>query len=660
MVITSRTVCFVVALLISTGFQASAATYHVSPTGDDQAGAGSADQPYASIQHALEQAQPGDTVLVAAGVYRESLEIPRSGEPGKPITLRGAEGADVVLDGSRVITGWQACAADEPGLTVAGVAHPQATKIYKAAVDAKAFGPARDQLYEVGVRSRIAREPNQQRGEGLDTGLLADVASEAHGKKDRLADPVRFDPTNAQSPWHATIKGLTAEKLSEYFKDATAHVWMRRNGNYMEAKTITGFADDAVLLDSALRRDLVAGDRYSIIHHPHALDEPGEFYVSRQTDDDGNYTVYYWPRSVDSLESEVSFPVLGRGLYAQHRDHIVIDGLHVRLFRGEGIFFRRVVGTDGHNNDVHVRRCTVTDVGASGIYLQQTTGSSVTDCNVWRAGGRGIFATTGKQVTFARNTVGDTDSTCISFYGITQGQIIDNRIHGAVGVHSNGSSCYLGCRDLLIARNIYYNGANATFQNIVNFTVFANVFDGQGGGSMIAIWPNSRNSNVATRGDMLFLNNTAIRASRHIAAIFRYETIELHNNLIGGSASTGAVAERSHNGWLGRFGNQSEAKGWQLGEGSWAIPPGPRPGSPTEADYARIFKTIDADAPAKLDYRLAGTPETNPAVHAGRDVQQLLETKGVKANFPDFDFTVDLAGKPWADTPSMGAYEYQR
>jgi cysteine-rich repeat protein len=64
---------------------------------------GGAGADHASIQAALDAAQPGDTVRVASGVYFEKLVFPRSGDPvAGPISLEAAPGAHPVLDGTGV------------------------------------------------------------------------------------------------------------------------------------------------------------------------------------------------------------------------------------------------------------------------------------------------------------------------------------------------------------------------------------------------------------------------------------------------------------------------------------------------------------------------------------------------------------------------------
>jgi hypothetical protein len=74
---------------------------------DENAGT-TPDRPLKTISAAVAKAQPGDTVWVQSGTYRESIPFPRSGEPGRPIRIAAAPGADVVIKGSDVVTGWVA------------------------------------------------------------------------------------------------------------------------------------------------------------------------------------------------------------------------------------------------------------------------------------------------------------------------------------------------------------------------------------------------------------------------------------------------------------------------------------------------------------------------------------------------------------------------
>jgi hypothetical protein len=59
-----------------------------------------------TVDKAASLAEPGDTVIIHSGVYREAVTIERSGLPDKPITFQAAIGAAVVVTGADHITEW--------------------------------------------------------------------------------------------------------------------------------------------------------------------------------------------------------------------------------------------------------------------------------------------------------------------------------------------------------------------------------------------------------------------------------------------------------------------------------------------------------------------------------------------------------------------------
>lgn len=65
-------------------------------------------RPLKTIQAGANLAQPGDTVLVKAGIYREEVVPPRGGtSPDRPIVYRAAPGKEVSIRGSERITTWK-------------------------------------------------------------------------------------------------------------------------------------------------------------------------------------------------------------------------------------------------------------------------------------------------------------------------------------------------------------------------------------------------------------------------------------------------------------------------------------------------------------------------------------------------------------------------
>jgi hypothetical protein len=69
-------------------------TFYVAPSGNDN-GSGTADSPWATLQHAADSVQAGDTVIVRAGTYAGFVlgwNFPQNGTPDAPITFRADPG----------------------------------------------------------------------------------------------------------------------------------------------------------------------------------------------------------------------------------------------------------------------------------------------------------------------------------------------------------------------------------------------------------------------------------------------------------------------------------------------------------------------------------------------------------------------------------------
>ena len=95
-----------IAVIGSSGLNASGRDIHVSITGSDS-GPGSQTRPYLTIDKAASVAQPGDTVIVHGGTYRQWVKPPRGGSgEDRRIVYRAAPGEDVFIKGSERITCW--------------------------------------------------------------------------------------------------------------------------------------------------------------------------------------------------------------------------------------------------------------------------------------------------------------------------------------------------------------------------------------------------------------------------------------------------------------------------------------------------------------------------------------------------------------------------
>jgi hypothetical protein len=88
---------------------AMAATYIVDinhPQASDN-NPGTPDRPFKSISKAAAIVQPGDMVIVKAGVYREAVRMMRGGTPQKPIVFLAEPIGSVIVKGSEVVKDWE-------------------------------------------------------------------------------------------------------------------------------------------------------------------------------------------------------------------------------------------------------------------------------------------------------------------------------------------------------------------------------------------------------------------------------------------------------------------------------------------------------------------------------------------------------------------------
>ena len=124
-----------------------AAEWHVSVTGDDSA-AGTTAAPFRTIARGVSAAQPGDTVLLHDGTYRETVSPPRDGRADAPITLKNAPGATPIISALDLVTGpWTA----EPD-----------GSFHAPAPTAPLLAAGLDQVFIDGEMQPEARFPNQQ------------------------------------------------------------------------------------------------------------------------------------------------------------------------------------------------------------------------------------------------------------------------------------------------------------------------------------------------------------------------------------------------------------------------------------------------------------------------------------------------------------------
>ncbi|HTW95579.1 MAG TPA: right-handed parallel beta-helix repeat-containing protein [Tepidisphaeraceae bacterium] len=101
--------CLAFLLLIALASSAWADIFHIAqnaPNASDQ-NPGTAQQPWLTLARADRWVEAGDTVIIHAGVYRQTLLPGNSGTAAKPIIFEAAPGEKVIITGADVISNWQ-------------------------------------------------------------------------------------------------------------------------------------------------------------------------------------------------------------------------------------------------------------------------------------------------------------------------------------------------------------------------------------------------------------------------------------------------------------------------------------------------------------------------------------------------------------------------
>ncbi len=286
---------------------ATANVFYVSTEGNDtNTGLGlRAAQAMRTIQAAVNKLQPGDTLLICEGTYRETVTFPHNGTADNPITLRPYDGQHVVISGCCPVTSWTRFRDN----------------IWKAPMD-WTLGPGRNQVFDnsgVMIEARFPDKPES----GLEM-YVSDLSplwpTFGHFS---IPEPVK-DPGRV-------VSSLLAGQPENYWKGAL-YYGVHYQGWAAQTGQITSSKSGEIHVDDRTQQWWFTGPygkaykpeegRGMIVGHLHALDQPGEWHWQ----DNWLYLIPRVegpPKNLQAKRRQLAFDL-------SDRQHIHIQGLTIR------------------------------------------------------------------------------------------------------------------------------------------------------------------------------------------------------------------------------------------------------------------------------------------------------------------------------------------
>ncbi len=476
---TSRAIVMAALLLAGSACGAHAATFYVSPWGDD-GDAGTEKEPFATLQRARDAVRalkaehglgkPVD-VVAEGGTYwlSETLELgPQdSGTEACPITYRAAEGETVILSGGRALRGtWQTedghvwhLDLPETLFSVLGGERDKPEEYVPR--------PARwnfRQLFVDGKRATRARFPN------------ADAKEPFLYAKGGAHDRILCYPDEAKAAWAEAPDGQVNIVAGWRFFN------QRNDIAGVDSKNHT------IRLGPRERHAAIQKDNWFWVEGVRQeLDAPGEWYL-----DTAAGRLYYWPEGGrDPNESAIIAPYLNRILYLKgdaaagtHVEHVHVREFDVRHTTYTLGHIEARVHTDAAiklNNARHCRieDCRFENIGGYAVWLHLDSCDNVIARNtVTQSGGGGVLLT-GARFSYMDDTKVYTPGKAAARLAPLRNRIERNEVGYCGLIRYYGGGVHLDSRPACTAMMRGNTVTNNYFHHLSRNGIFA--FRNQGG-----------------------------------------------------------------------------------------------------------------------------------------------------------------------------------
>lgn len=352
----------------------------VSPQGrDDQPG--TKEQPLATLHAARDRirqarevasddsAPEAVQVWLRGGVYELSspFELTEldSGTGNAPVIYAAFEDEKVFLRGGRQLDEWQPLSSDGSAVTDR---LPTQAKAHVVWTDLSNWSP--DELGQRSVRGYDL----QLQTDGPELFLNDRPLSLARWPNRGWAHVTEHDATTNQSQFACDEELPSVASTAEVWAHGFwSHDWA---DSHVPVASITS-SSRTFQLNSTETTSLQSNARFRLTNLPEALDEPGEWYLDRNSS-----RIYLWPTSASGdfkpVASRLETPI---SLYGVSHVHLV--GLTIEAAQNMGV---EIAGGE----HVHLSRCVVRNVGCVGVHVYHGHHHRVESCEVAHTGDSAI------------------------------------------------------------------------------------------------------------------------------------------------------------------------------------------------------------------------------------------------------------------------------
>jgi hypothetical protein len=324
---------------------------HVAISGSDVS-RGTETDPYRTINKAAQVAQPGDTVIVHEGVYREWVRPRRGGlSDQRRITYRASEGESVIIKGSEHVTGWQ----------------PVESSVWTVSVSNALFGDWNPYVLEVDGDWIVYPSPDSPRKHLGDVYLNGMSFYEVSDREQVSGPPLR---TEAIDDWTGTRDVIRNPEQTQY-------VWYAEVGEHETTiwANFRGADPNVELVEINVRRSVF----YPVEHHLNYITVRG-FELAQAaspwappTADQPGLIGPNWAKGwiiEDNVihDAKCSAISLGKEASTGHNYSTERGDKPGYQYQLESVFSARQIGWDAEHIGSHiVRRNTIFDCGQNGI-----------------------------------------------------------------------------------------------------------------------------------------------------------------------------------------------------------------------------------------------------------------------------------------------------